>query len=65
MIKAKITGEIIIPEKEIIEFKEALIFAFLGTLNHVRKINISKMVTGADYSTISGASYDAFNSNRN
>ena len=39
--------EIIIPEKKIIDYKEALIFAFLGVLRIKKQINCLKSVTGA------------------
>jgi anhydro-N-acetylmuramic acid kinase len=47
LIKQKTKSEIIIPEKEIIEFKEALIFAFLGVLKLKNEINSLASVTGA------------------
>lgn len=62
LIKSKTKCKLIIPNSEIIEFKEALIFAFLGSLNHSKIINVLKTVTGAKNDTISGAVYDAFRS---
>ncbi len=47
-------GEIVIPKKEIIEFKEALIFAFLGVLFLENKPNCLSSVTGASKNVVGG-----------
>lgn len=46
--------EIIIPDTTIIDYKEALIFAFLGTLKMEGKINVLSSVTGASSDSSSG-----------
>ncbi len=46
--------EWIIPDKKIIEFKEALIFAFLGLRRAIGYPNCLKSVTGATHDVISG-----------
>ncbi|MBL6877332.1 MAG: anhydro-N-acetylmuramic acid kinase, partial [Flavobacteriales bacterium] len=46
-IKDLTKAEIIIPNKEIIEFKEALIFGFLGVLKDLNIDNCYSSVTGA------------------
>jgi len=46
--------EIIIPDKKIIEYKEALIFALLGYLRLENKINVLSSVTGAKRDHCSG-----------
>jgi anhydro-N-acetylmuramic acid kinase len=47
-------GQIVIPKKEIIEFKEALIFAFLGVLFLENKPNCLSSVTGASRDVVGG-----------
>lgn len=53
-IKAKTNTEIIIPEKEIIEYKEALIFAFMGVLRLNNEINVLASATGSSHDHSSG-----------
>ena len=53
-IQTKTDCQIILPEKQIIEYKEALIFAFIGLLRLEKKINVLASVTGARKDHISG-----------
>ncbi|TYP97328.1 anhydro-N-acetylmuramic acid kinase [Tenacibaculum adriaticum] len=53
-IKEYLGLEIELPSKEIIDFKEALIFAFLGLLKSEEKVNCLKSVTGAKKNHSSG-----------
>ncbi len=55
LIKKQTDAEIIIPQDDLIHFKEALIFAFLGYLRHTNQINTLKNVTGAHKSSMGGA----------
>ena len=54
LIKQKTKSEIIIPDKSIIEFKEAIIFAFLGILRYNNEINCLCSVTGAQKDSSGG-----------
>ena len=54
IIRSKTDSEVIIPSKNIIEFKEALIFAFLGVLKYLNINNCYSSVTGASKDHCSG-----------
>lgn len=47
LLTSKTETEIIIPEKEIIEYKEALIFGWMGLLRLENQINVLSSVTGS------------------
>lgn len=51
---------VIIPAKKVIDFKEALIFGFLGYLKIHNEINVLKSVTGAETDSVSGVLIDQF-----
>lgn len=48
---------VVVPDTELIQFKEALIFAFLGVLRWHQTPNCLKTVTGAQLDNIGGAVY--------
>lgn len=52
-------SQIILPSTEIINFKEALIFAFLGVLRYRNEVNVLKSATGAKHNNIGGCIYNA------
>jgi anhydro-N-acetylmuramic acid kinase len=54
------SSKLIVPDKTIIEFKEALIFAFLGVLRYRNEVNCLSSVTGAKENNIGGCIYKAF-----
>lgn len=59
VLSKKLMGhtEVIVPEREIIEFKEALVFALMGALRAEKEINVLKSVTGAKRDSSSGVIY--------
>lgn len=57
IIKKHCSAEIYIPNNNIIEFKEALIFAFLGYLRLNNSINTLKSATGANRNSVGGCIY--------
>lgn len=58
-MRACCKSEIVVPDRMTIDFKEALIFAFLGALYVSDEPNCMNTVTGARYSCIGGALYKA------
>lgn len=59
LIQAEIDPDVqvIVPEPELINFKEALVFAFLGVLRWRQEPNCLQSVTGAQKDNIGGAIY--------
>ena len=53
-LQARTKHEVIVPEKQIIDYKEALVFAFLGLLRLEGKTNVLSSVTGAESDSCSG-----------
>lgn len=53
-LKAKTTCCIILPKPTIIDFKEAIVFGFLGVLRMLNEVNVLKSVTGANEDSSSG-----------
>ena len=49
-----VEGDIVVPNEELIDFKEAVIFAFLGYLRWHHQINVMSSVTGASSDSSSG-----------
>jgi anhydro-N-acetylmuramic acid kinase len=54
MLKEKTACQIVVPDKEIVDFKEALIFALLGVLRVRNEINVLASVTGGQKDICSG-----------
>ena len=48
---------VVVPEPELVNYKEALIFAFLGVLRWCQEPNCLRSVTGARYDNVGGAIY--------
>lgn len=58
LIREKINGQVIIPDDKTIDFKEAIIFAFLGFLRANGLSNCLASVTGARQNSCGGAIYN-------
>jgi anhydro-N-acetylmuramic acid kinase len=56
-IKGYSPASMFIPDKKTIEFKESLIFAFLGLLRWTNRINCLSSVTGAKADSVGGCIY--------
>lgn len=56
-IRALSAANVVVPDKEIINYKEALVFAFLGVLRWRGEINCLRSVTGASENNSGGAIY--------
>ena len=54
LLRTQTEKTITIPSKEIIDFKEALIFSFLGALRINNQVNVLKSVTGSVKNSVSG-----------
>jgi len=53
-LKHHYKGEVVVPANEVIDFKEAIIFAFLGVLRTLNLSNCLSSVTGAKYDCSGG-----------
>jgi anhydro-N-acetylmuramic acid kinase len=56
-IQKQTEHQLIIPDNNTVEYKEALIFAFLGVLRMRNEVNCLKSVTGAMRDSCGGAVY--------
>jgi anhydro-N-acetylmuramic acid kinase len=54
LIREKTQSTLIVPDRQLVQFKEALIFAFLGLLRYRGEINCLASVTGANRNSSSG-----------
>lgn len=57
LFSEKTKHKTIVPSEQIIDFKEAIIFAFLGVLRFRNEVNCLKSVTGADHDHSGGVIY--------
>ncbi|MEX0988651.1 MAG: anhydro-N-acetylmuramic acid kinase [Bacteroidales bacterium] len=54
LLKNKCIAELFIPDKKLVNFKEAVVFAYLGLLRMKNEINVLSSVTGARSDTSAG-----------
>jgi anhydro-N-acetylmuramic acid kinase len=60
MLREKTKSQIILPENEVIDYKEAIIFAYLAMLRVMNRNNVLSSVTGAERNSVGGALYGNF-----
>ncbi len=60
LIRKQISAELVIPDALLVNYKEALIFAFLGVLRVNNQVNVLSSVTGSKQNHIGGALYGDF-----
>jgi anhydro-N-acetylmuramic acid kinase len=60
LIEKYANAQVVIPSKETIDFKEAIVFAFLGVRRLEGSINSLKSVTGARINSCGGAVYEGY-----
>jgi anhydro-N-acetylmuramic acid kinase len=60
LIKQKISSEVVIPDQNLIDYKEALLFALLGVLKMEGQVNCLASVTGATRDSCGGVVYDNY-----
>ena len=56
-LRSQMLCQLILPDQELIDYKEALIFAFLGVLAFKGEVNVLSSVTGASRDHIGGVIY--------
>lgn len=59
-LKSHTEAEVVIPDEQVVNYKEALAFALLGILRVKNKVNVLANVTGASRNSVSGALYGDF-----
>jgi anhydro-N-acetylmuramic acid kinase len=59
-IKSHTEAEVIVPDDNIVEYKEALAFALLGILRVKNQTNVLSSHTGAEKDSVSGSLYGDF-----
>jgi anhydro-N-acetylmuramic acid kinase len=57
LLRERFKSEVVIPDKTLVKYKEALIFAFLGVLRLRKEVNCLSSVTGAESDTCTGTVY--------
>jgi anhydro-N-acetylmuramic acid kinase len=54
LIRNKISSSLVIPDNQLVDFKEAIVFAYLGLLRILDRVNVLASVTGARSNTSAG-----------